>query len=320
MMLLKKITQTKYSSALRAVSLLQASFSTWCRPKHMKSINVVKEVSWSQSWRCFSTQRMCKRLESTHCINYPLQSLTVPPSFHHAKLRVLTAGHHEGFCLPHRDFCTKQQAAEQVTEIQDTKQQTVESLTEIQDAKQPTAEPVTEIQDSSDSPKFIPIYTFPYIVQARIFSRFKVYHTAFTSILFPIVLYFNYTGAVSSLVVYASLGFFSVAGVMLYIISSSISRIIGRLYIDEKREIVKLSHLTFWSRRKDEYYKVSEIIPVSDTAEKPNDWYVKIKTVQGHKYYLTPKHGKVLKQEEYCQVVGTLPAATEHSKNINKQN
>lgn len=313
MMLLKRITHAKYSSAFRAVSLLQASFSTWCKPRNLSSISEAKKVSLSLSCQCFSTQRMCKRLESAHSVNYPLQNLAVPSSFHDVKLRVIKAGQH-------RDFSTKQQTEEQMTDIQDPKQQTVESLTESQDTKQPTTEPLMETQDSSDSPKFTLIYTFPYIVHARIFSRFKVYHTVFTSILVPIVLYLNYTGSVSSLAVFTSLGFFSIAGMMLYIISSSISRIIGRLYIDEKREIVKLSHLTFWSRRKDEFYKVSEIIPISDTVEKADDWYVKIKTVQGHKYYLTPKHGKVLKQEEYFQVVGSLPAGTEHSKNIKMQN
>ena len=148
------------------------------------------------------------------------------------------------------------------------------------------------------------VYQFPFIVHARLISRFKVYHTAFTFLLIPIFGYLNHTGVVSETMVYSTIGLFTLAGSMLYIISSIISRIVGRLYIDKNKETVMLSHLTFWSHRKDEVYKVTDIVPISDTDEDINDIYVKLKTYSGHQYYLTPRLGKILKKEEFKEVFG----------------
>lgn len=163
-----------------------------------------------------------------------------------------------------------------------------------------------EIPDSTTiQSDFTPIYRFPYIVQARMVSRFKVYHTIFTFTLIPAAVYLNATGVVPVSAVYMFAGFFTVAGVMLVIISSFIRKIVGALYIDRKKETVKLSHLTFWSQRRDEYFKVSDIIPLSDTNEQLSDLFVKLRTFKGDSYYLTTKHGKVLEKEDFMEVVGS---------------
>ena len=168
----------------------------------------------------------------------------------------------------------------------------------------------TSEQTNSDSldplhPKNLTlVYQFPFIVHARLISRFKVYHTVFTFLLIPIFGYLNHAGVVSEAMVYSTIGLFTLAGSMLYIISSIISRIVGRLYIDKNKETVMLSHLTFWSHRKDEFYKVADIVPISDTDEDVNDIYVKLKTYTGHQYYLTPRLGKILKKEEFKEVFG----------------
>ena len=180
-------------------------------------------------------------------------------------------------CLSARHYCTEKKTSEQTT------------------------------SDSLDPlhPKNLTlVYQFPFIVHARLVSRFKVYHTVFTFLLIPIFGYLNHAGVVSEAMVYSTIGLFTLAGSMLYIISSIISRIVGRLYIDKNKETVMLSHLTFWSHRKDEFYKVTDIVPISDTDEDINDIYVKLKTYNGHQYYLTPRLGKILKKEEFKEVFG----------------
>ena len=170
--------------------------------------------------------------------------------------------------------------------------------------KQTSAETNSDPLDPLHPKNLTLVYQFPFIVHARLISRFKVYHTAFTFLLIPIFGYLNHAGVVSEAMVYSTIGLFTLAGSMLYIISSIISRIVGRLYIDKNKETVMLSHLTFWSHRKDEFYKVTDIVPISDTDEDINDIYVKLKTYSGHQYYLTPRLGKILKKEEFKEVFG----------------
>ena len=172
--------------------------------------------------------------------------------------------------------------------------------------KETAVETNSNTQDPLESDNFILIYRFPFIVHARLVSRFKVYHTAFTFFLIPFVTYLNYTGHASNLAVYTSAGIFTVAGIMLYVVSSFIRRIVGMLYIDKNRQIVKLAHLTFWSKRKTVLYKLSEIQPISDTAENPTDLYVKLKTYTGDKYFLTLKYGQVLQKQDFQEVIGRL--------------
>lgn len=172
-----------------------------------------------------------------------------------------------------------------------------------------TAETEREIPEPFDTsttqPEFTPIYRFPYIVHARMISRFKVYHTIFTFTLVPVAVYLYSAGVVPISAVYTFTGVFTVAGIMLVVISSLIQKIVGALYIDRKKETVKLSHLTFWSRRKDDYYKVSEIVPLSDTNEQLSDLFVKLSTFTGESYYLTVQHGRVLEKEDFMEVVGS---------------
>ena len=160
------------------------------------------------------------------------------------------------------------------------------------------------LETTSSQPEFTPIYRFPYIVQARMVSRFKVYHTIFTFTLIPVAVYLYSTGVAPISSIYMFTGVFAFAGVMLVVISSLIRKIVGALYIDRKKETVKLSHLTFWSRRKDEYYKISELVPLSDTNEQMSELFVKLSTYKGESYYLTLKHGKVLEKEDFMDVLG----------------
>ena len=164
---------------------------------------------------------------------------------------------------------------------------------------------IPELDISTTQPEFTPIYRFPYIVHARMISRFKVYHTIFTFALVPVGVYLYGAGVIPVTAVYTFTGVFTIAGIMLVVVSSLIRKIVGALYIDRKKESVKLSHLTFWSQRKDEYYKVSEIVPLSDTNEQLSDLFVKLSTFKGDSYYLTMKHGRVLEKEDFMEVVGS---------------
>lgn len=154
---------------------------------------------------------------------------------------------------------------------------------------------------SDTAPEFTEVYRFKYIIQARLISRFKIYQTIITALSVPVCsyLYINGTFPLSGCVTIYSVA--ALAFVMLYYMSRYIQRIVGRIAIDKSQTTVKLSHLTFWGKKKDAYLEVQNIIPFSDmTGEEFSRGILHVKTYQNtnHHYILfVGKYGGDIKDE-----------------------
>jgi len=152
------------------------------------------------------------------------------------------------------------------------------------------------------------IYKFPYIVQSRAVCRLKVYQTAITSVAVPVVGYLNHIGAVDTQAFLGTLAIGGFATVMLYVMGEIFRRLVGIIYYSPSENSVKISHLSFWGKRKDIYVPLEDIVPLTDIGESPTDLYVKLLRYSKPKseLFFSLRFGGILDIEKFEEVFGRL--------------
>ncbi|KAL2086944.1 hypothetical protein ACEWY4_018003 [Coilia grayii] len=151
------------------------------------------------------------------------------------------------------------------------------------------------------------IYALPSITLLRALSKLKIIQTGITIVILPPIYYFYFQGMVSlELVDYSSaIALFAVA--MLYTVSYFAGRVVGRMYLDSSGTTLKVSHLTFWGARKDLYMPVTDVVPLADAGDKPDEAILSFKRYSTEqKMYLSTRFGRVVDQNGFEKVFGVL--------------
>ena len=130
---------------------------------------------------------------------------------------------------------------------------------------------------SSQVQDFTAFYKFPYIVHMNVVSRLKLYQTGLVVAVLPLTFIANSMGYIPVEAVHFVTGIAGFATVMLYVMSHFFRRIIGFMYLNKAMDTVKVSHLTFWGRRRDIFLPVDSIVPLADFETNPRDSFVLLK-------------------------------------------
>ncbi|XP_053392744.1 transmembrane protein 186-like [Mercenaria mercenaria] len=142
---------------------------------------------------------------------------------------------------------------------------------------QPEAEPTEPLRT---------IYKYRHITTARTVAKVKIFQTAVVCGVVP----YLYSGYLGGLVSYgalmSSIGIMVTATFMLYVLSDLIRKIICILKYNSDTGEVHISHLTFWGRRRDVILDLSNIVPISDSAENITDTYIKVNTYDKSESFL----------------------------------
>lgn len=150
-------------------------------------------------------------------------------------------------------------------------------------------------------------YKFPYIVHARLVNRLKLYQTCFTVSVLPIAAVFYHKNLISLTVLKYFSGVSILACTMLCIMGYYFGRLIGSMYIHKKENILKVSHLTFWGRRKDFLLPTSLIIPLMETSSKKHDAFLKLANYNSSEImYFSVKYGKIIDDDIFYHVFGSI--------------
>ncbi|XP_066546162.1 transmembrane protein 186 [Amia ocellicauda] len=162
--------------------------------------------------------------------------------------------------------------------------------------------------ESHTSEKFSLIYSFPAIKVLRAVSRLKLLQTGITILLLPPVYYFYYHGQIAYSLVSYTTGIAAFAALMLYSLSHYLRRIIGMMYINESKTVLKVSHLTFWGRRHDLYIPVREVMTLGDTGDSRNETLLQLKRYNHpNVLYFTTRLGQVVDRQTFNEVFGGFP-------------
>lgn len=162
-----------------------------------------------------------------------------------------------------------------------------------------------EQQPSSDH--FQLIYRFPGIRHCRVVSRLKLLQTALTVVVLPPMWFLCWQDQVTQTLCLYSTGIACFAAIMLYGMSFYLRRIIGMMYLNKDRTLLKVAHLTFWGQRKDIYCPVESVMTLSDVGDNKNELLCLFRRHgQDEFFYFTLRFGDVVDQEGFVKVFGVL--------------
>lgn len=163
------------------------------------------------------------------------------------------------------------------------------------------------VEGHASAASFTTVYRFNYIVHLKVLARLKIYQTVFTLVAVPQAFYLHSSGDLSTQMLYASAGLASLACIMLYVMSFSIRKVVGILAMSDDNMNVKISHLSFWGKRKDILCDVSDIVPLADMSESPTHVYVKLKRYStSTDLNLFVRHGRITDISKLQNILGSL--------------
>lgn len=172
----------------------------------------------------------------------------------------------------------------------------------------PTPKITTLVRYSDQSSqKYSLIYTLPHIRLLRAVSRLKLIQTAITLVILPPVYVLYFQGNVSLFLVGYSTGIALFAGVMLWVASHLFRRVVGMMYLDPSLTTLKVSHLTFWGKRRDIYLPVSDVMTIGDTGDSATETILRLKCYSSAEtFYFSTRFGRVVDKEGFEKVFGSL--------------
>ncbi|XP_042554407.1 transmembrane protein 186 [Dipodomys spectabilis] len=157
-----------------------------------------------------------------------------------------------------------------------------------------------------ESEKFQMVYRFNSIRACGYMSRLKLAQTALTVAALPPSLYWHSQGLITHTSMCLAFGVAGFALTMLYWMSYFFRRLVGILYVNESGTVLRVAHLTFWGWRQDTYCPVEDVVPLTETPDRPQDLFIRIQQYSGKQtFYLTLRYGQVLDRERFSQVFGT---------------
>lgn len=160
---------------------------------------------------------------------------------------------------------------------------------------------------NSSNIKWKTIYNMPKISAVRLIHRLKFYQSIFTISVVPMILGFYYCGKTNLTTVLVLTGVASFTCLSLYAITLFFTRLIGIVYIDQDKKLLKIAHLTFWGGRNDIIVPIDKIIPLTDCDNNPDDVFVKLlRTNSDESLYMTLRFGKILDEDLFKKVFGSF--------------
>uniref|UniRef100_A0A8C5S7G8 Transmembrane protein 186 n=1 Tax=Laticauda laticaudata TaxID=8630 RepID=A0A8C5S7G8_LATLA len=152
-----------------------------------------------------------------------------------------------------------------------------------------------------NSEKFTLIYRFPAIRLLKLFLRLKVVQTGLGLLILPPVWFVH---GINQVIWITSLFLSTLA--FLYAISFFLQRVIGFMYLNESGTLLKVSHLTFWGKRRNFCCPVDSVVSLEEEGIKSNSFLLKFRQCDQKKVlYFSFVLGRVVDEEAFTKVFGS---------------
>ncbi|XP_063284950.1 transmembrane protein 186 isoform X2 [Pelobates fuscus] len=162
-------------------------------------------------------------------------------------------------------------------------------------------------QQNDKCDNFTLLYKLHGIQFCRTLSRLKILQTSLTVIFLPPIYYYYMKGQVTYLCVQYSTGTAVFACIMLYCLSYFLRRIIGMIYLNDAGTTVKVSHLTFWGKRKDLFIPITDIQSLEETGDDKNEILLQFKRYSNPDVlYFTTRFGYILDRKKFSMLFGAF--------------
>lgn len=165
-----------------------------------------------------------------------------------------------------------------------------------------------EFVRTSNEEDFVMIYRFPHITKARFLCRLKLYQTVTTLCLLPVHGYFYWTGHILATSMTFTVGVCILSTAMLYVMGEFFRKFIGAIYYSEQRNVIRISHLSFFGKRKEVFLPLKDLVPLSELDDNVSDVYIKIKrySTENFNLLLSLKFGGIEDKQYFTTVFGSI--------------
>ncbi|CAL8094525.1 unnamed protein product [Orchesella dallaii] len=161
-----------------------------------------------------------------------------------------------------------------------------------------------------DAKDWIIVYRFGFIRVARLIQRLKIFQTGFTCCLvLPASVGLFISGNLPVENVLFVLGTSSFACVMLYVMGTICSRLIGAMYVSKTdSSLIRIGHMNFWGKREDQIFNRNEIVPFSEIPDNVSDIYVNVKFYSDpdNKLHLSVRYGTIYNKVKFEEIFGKV--------------
>ncbi|KAH7638437.1 hypothetical protein HUG17_2470 [Dermatophagoides farinae] len=162
---------------------------------------------------------------------------------------------------------------------------------------------------ADDLGEWIPIYRFPYIVPCRIISRAKLHMTIMMTTILPASYFIGAESYnTSDLMMMTGISAFSLT--LLYGFGQIFRRLIGSIYVSPEKNLVRISHLTFFGNRVEKILPRDNLLLLSDSNANLNDLLLRVSPMDQNELkdslYICLKYGGILDVEKFANVFGTI--------------
>lgn len=110
-------------------------------------------------------------------------------------------------------------------------------------------------------------------------------------------------GFISTESMLAVTGAATFACLMLYAISYWVMRIVGVISVNRSRDFIRVGHLSFWGGRRNRFFLVDDVTPLSELSIAKSDLYTKLKSIESDEVMLLPLVGVAMPDRELFEVV-----------------
>jgi len=128
-----------------------------------------------------------------------------------------------------------------------------------------------EVAPPERFPGYKPVYRFPHIVFVRALCRLKIYQTLLNLVVAPGAIFTCSLGLIPPASAGMLIGVCSGATAMVFLSGEIFRRIVGFIYLNEEKNGVIISHLSWWGYRIDVEVSLSDIVPLAEASESGQD-------------------------------------------------
>lgn len=163
--------------------------------------------------------------------------------------------------------------------------------------------------------QFTRFYRFPHIEKMRAFARLKLYQTALITATTPLMIYARLTGVIDEASMNTSIAGAVFTCLALYAVSGYTRNFVGVMALNESRDVLRISHLTFWGGRREIYAPVDDVIPIQDAGEDTKEVYLTLRRYSNNlTLFYSVRFGGVESIKDFQHVFGNVDVPTIKSK------
>ncbi|CAN8029951.1 unnamed protein product [Ixodes persulcatus] len=165
--------------------------------------------------------------------------------------------------------------------------------------------PVLPLNKVGDQ-KWTTIFHYPHIKSIRMLIRVKVYQTIGTLVVSPVLVAAEYMNWLNTDFSQAAVVLSFTASFVLLAMGYLAERVVGVMYVNEDRSLLRVGHMDFWGNRHDHVFRTKDVAEFADSGQHWSALYITLRrySAPNDPLYLSLKHGGIVEDKLFREVFG----------------